>query len=291
MNTLTKILFSGVLLMLVVFFGGNHYQIQDVAEIVPTASADQWRYQTVQNDDWKFEVGFVDKPYLPYETIWLEISITNISDEVQYKLHLEPGVMNLSIDVFNNQGQQMYKPNIKTCLEIEMVKTIQPHEQIHYYWYLQAYNCVPAKIFYLEPGGYYVDVHFKPFLLSAQGLERTLDTIRSPFEVVAPEGEDSEAYEIFLKFLDERSADRATIPPAFLQLDSEYPDASYTKFAYEFLLFRSGRFYNLAKMEKQQLAILRKQYFAKYVGQLWNPEWNKIREVQIIDSSGNWLPK
>jgi len=185
----------------------------------------------------------------------------------------------------------MYKPTIKTCLEIQMVKTVQPGDVIHYYWHLQAFNCWPARIFYLEPGEYYVKICFSPFPLKPDNGLQPMDAIRVPFEMVAPESEEIEAYELFLEFLGEWRNDGNAIPPAFLQLDSEYPDARCTKFAYEFLLFRSGRFYGLSKFEKQHLAMLRNQYFTKYRGQLWNPDWNRIREVSRIDSTGNWVPE
>jgi|GEM_PF-6213832 len=286
-----KIAGTCVLLVFIAALGNDQFQVDTVGQNPARTQTDQWRYQAVQNDDWKFEVGFVDKPYLPYETIWLELSITNISDDVQCHLFLEPGVINLFIGIFDLQGRQMYKPNIKSCPEIDIRPTIQPGERIHYFLDVQAFNHFPAEILYLHPGEYYVNVKFKPFTLDSPRLVETLDSISFPFEVEPPQGEEVPAHELFLKLLEQWKTGAITVPPIFFQLQEEFPDTRYAKFAYEFLLFRFGTFHDLPQLEKQRMAILRKRYFAKYAGQLWNPEWNKIREVLVIDSTGNWVPK
>ncbi len=294
MSVAYKTAIACILLILVIILGNNQYQIQDVAENIAIASPDQWRYQAVQNDDWKFEVGIQDKPFLPYETIWLEVTATNISDTLLMKPIMNPGEVNLEVQILDKGGNRMYPPNMKTFVDYDFFHwpTMRPGEFQHNYLDLRTYDRVPAEIMHLPPGQYHANIKYKPFPrnLSA-GIVKTLDSISCLFEVIPPLGDEVAAYDLFLEFLAEWETGVITIPPVFFQLQEEYPAARNTKFAYEFLLFRSGRFYNLPKMEKHQLAVLRKQYFAKYAGQLWHPDWNKLREVQVIDSAGNWAPK
>jgi len=239
-------------------------------------------YWSTDTSGWRFEVKDFENEAVPYEWMYLEVALTNVSDSnmmapplALYHGHLRPHLYDAKLDpicqiTWHGMG------SVRTHL-------LEPGESINKHLNLTTIFCPDEtmKRNMLPPGRYNVEFHL--YLYPLHGIPREENTIilgPIPFEIHEAEGDNMKAMELYEKGVSILSNNPEKAKGYFYQILTAYSHTPFDEVVtLELSHARNG---DLPLLDSSESLELRKRFFLKHPDSPYNIDNNLPNFVNRI---------
>ncbi len=238
-------------------------------------------YNIATTEDWSFEVALLDSAVVPYQSIWIRMACTNISNKPLARPKLAIWHDFIEVVIYSGNGDKLCivhdeaQQIAKTRPEI-----LNPGESVSGYLDIASIVCANRQftaIPYLSPDRYRVEVSFLP---AGSEVGDTLKVTLSNLVLRRLSPRETQALRLFEQAYQLLGRDNLASQQKYEEVLDEYSETAYDELANRALIFGSVNIFK--KYDRKGKVELRRRYLLAHPGSAYN-------DYDNIPALASWL--